>query len=97
MIDYHLYKKSYKQCDISEVHQGIGTGLCKYNDVGYTLQKIDDLFKLLRGLYSALYTSQDHMNKVWVKVKRCKTIDPEEMHWDFQTAKQFMDDTTMKK
>eukprot|EP00957_Ditylum_brightwellii_P028445 2147811-Ditylum_brightwellii.AAC.1 len=36
------------------------------------------------------------MNKVWVKVKRHKTIDPEEMCWDFKTAKQFMDDNSLE-
>eukprot|EP00957_Ditylum_brightwellii_P192181 14629500-Ditylum_brightwellii.AAC.1 len=59
-------------------------------------KSFDDLFKLLTEIYSELYTSQDHMNKVWVKVERYTCIDPEEMHWDFQTAKQYMDDNNLE-
>eukprot|EP00957_Ditylum_brightwellii_P137878 10512380-Ditylum_brightwellii.AAC.1 len=56
----------------------------------------EDVFKLLEKLYAALYTSQDNMNKTWIKNKKRKNLDIDDMRWDFQVAKQYMHDNNLQ-
>eukprot|EP00957_Ditylum_brightwellii_P045244 3429797-Ditylum_brightwellii.AAC.1 len=44
-----------------------------------------------------LYGSiNDHISKTWIKAKRRENIDINDMHWDFQAAKQYMDNTNLE-
>jgi len=56
----------------------------------------EDLFQLLQELYTALYTSQDNINKTWVKIKRRKNLEMNDLRWDFQAAKQYMQDNYLE-
>eukprot|EP00957_Ditylum_brightwellii_P041103 3111952-Ditylum_brightwellii.AAC.1 len=47
----------------------------------------EDLFQLLQELHAALYTSQDNINKTWVKIKRRENLGMDDLHWDFLAAK----------
>ena len=56
----------------------------------------EDLFQLLQELYAALYTSQDNIKKTWVKIKRRKNLEMDDLRWDFLAAKQYMQDNNLE-
>eukprot|EP00957_Ditylum_brightwellii_P098253 7486072-Ditylum_brightwellii.AAC.1 len=90
-----LYKKRWKSTtgaiisNQKQMHMAIRSQI-KICDL------FEDLLMLLEELYSALYTSQDHINKICIKVKRWNFFHIDDMRWDFQAAKQYMDDNNIE-